>query len=472
METRIRQNKAAHLLNIDGDICHHVHNTCKKFCEPFQYWVESLFGDLYNDIKWSPDLSERLSEVCEILGISYTNPERFVNHRWLSVYDLSVSTLRIIDVLQIFYFGFIPQGSQQDYRGILVDIYRKYNVSIEGRERIREVIDTVKEKKLTEDGRNRKLRIVDKVMFNEKKTKLILNFYQSALLLLKTYVCLFQSKEPLIHVVHDKLEDLFRNFLACFVKPEKIPKSSVQLKQMNLDDENIYLKTSEVFIGHSAKKIIKAARQDDSTNIFFLRNVMQAYTSSAVYMQKKFPLNNKLLKCVSAIDPSVREHSKTAEALRNLKDMVPLISDDEKEKYDLEVQQLQVDLSLKSATEHARIDTWWTEVAKSKKYPLLCKLVFALLSIFHGPQVESSFNTMGDVIDIRSCQMNIETYSAIQCVKYHLSTRGLSAVEDFKRKDVNHDKVDKNLCTNMRNSAAEYKKELEKKKTSKRVQTK
>lgn len=143
--------------------------------------------------------------------------------------------------------------------------------------------------------------------------------------------------------------------------------------------------------------------------------------------------------------------------------MVPLISDDEKEKYDLEVQQLQVDLSLKSATEHVRIDTWWTEVAKSKKYPLLCKLVFAFLSIFHGPQVESSFNTMGDVIDIRSCQMNIETYSAIQCVKYHLSTRGLSAVEYFKRKDVNHDKVDKNLCTNMRNSAAEYKKELEKK---------
>ncbi|XP_060782423.1 uncharacterized protein LOC132889689 [Neoarius graeffei] len=342
LETRIRQNKAPHLLNIDGDICHHVHNTCKKFCEPFQYWVESLFGDLYNDIKCSPDLSERLSEVCEILGISHTNPEHFVNHRWLSVYDLSVSTLRIIDVLQIFYFGFIPQGSQQDYRGILIDIYRKYNVSIEARERIREVIDTVKEKKLTEDGRNRKLRIVDKVMFNEKKTKLILNFYQSALLLLKSYVCLFQSKEPLIHVVHDKLEELFQNFLACFVKPEKIPKSSVQLKQMNLDDENIYLKTSEVFIGHSAKKIIKAARQDDSTNMFFLRNVMQAYTSSAVYIQKKFPLNNKLLKCVSTIDPSARGHSKTAEALRNLKDMVPLISDDEKEKYDLEVQQLQI----------------------------------------------------------------------------------------------------------------------------------
>lgn len=35
LETRIRQNKAPHLLNIDGDICHHVHNTCKSFVSPF-----------------------------------------------------------------------------------------------------------------------------------------------------------------------------------------------------------------------------------------------------------------------------------------------------------------------------------------------------------------------------------------------------------------------------------------------------
>ena len=40
------------------------------------------------------------------------------------------------------------------------------------------------------------------------------------------------------------------------------------------------------------------------------------------------------------------------------------------------------------------------------------------MSIFHGPQVESAFNLMGDVVDIRSTRMNTETLSAVQIVKY------------------------------------------------------
>ena len=33
------------------------------------------------------------------------------------------------------------------------------------------------------------------------------------------------------------------------------------------------------------------------------------------------------------------------------------------------------------------------------KYPLLSKMSLALLTIFHGPRVESSFSVMGDVMD-------------------------------------------------------------------------
>ena len=45
---------------------------------------------------------------------------------------------------------------------------------------------------------------------------------------------------------------------------------------------------------------------------------------------------------------------------------------------------------------------WWTQVFKTKKYPALCKIMAAVMSIVHGPQRESSFNLMGDVVDIRS----------------------------------------------------------------------
>ena len=53
-----------------------------------------------------------------------------------------------------------------------------------------------------------------------------------------------------------------------------------------------------------------------------------------------------------------------------------------------------------------RIGHWWTKVSKTEKYPPLCKISFAMLSCFHGPQVKGSFNTMGDVIDPKSCRMN------------------------------------------------------------------
>lgn len=45
VETRIREEKAPHLLNIDGDSCHHMNNVAKQFCSPFQKYLESMFMD-------------------------------------------------------------------------------------------------------------------------------------------------------------------------------------------------------------------------------------------------------------------------------------------------------------------------------------------------------------------------------------------------------------------------------------------
>ena len=52
-ETLLRQ-VVPHLLEIDGDICHHVHNSVQKFCK--QRRVEGLDDDLHTDMKWSPHL--------------------------------------------------------------------------------------------------------------------------------------------------------------------------------------------------------------------------------------------------------------------------------------------------------------------------------------------------------------------------------------------------------------------------------
>ena len=43
---------------------------------------------------------------------------------------------------------------------------------------------------------------------------------------------------------------------------------------------------------------------------------------------------------------------------------------------------------------------WWIQV--SNKYPTIFKLITTILSIFHGPQVESTFSKMDHMLDEKS----------------------------------------------------------------------
>ena len=47
----------------------------------------------------------------------------------------------------------------------------------------------------------------------------------------------------------------------------------------------------------------------------------------------------------------------------------------------------------------------------------------ALLTIFHGPRVESSSIVLGDIMDKKSGRINMSTHSAIQTVKYSLNAK-------------------------------------------------
>ena len=50
LETKLFE-KAPHSLDIDGDVCHHIHNTVKKFCSPFNNFLERLVDDVHTDSK-------------------------------------------------------------------------------------------------------------------------------------------------------------------------------------------------------------------------------------------------------------------------------------------------------------------------------------------------------------------------------------------------------------------------------------
>ena len=81
-----------HLLDIDGDICHHVHNTVKKFLSPLNKYIEHLTDDIHTDMKYSPDLRDYLSAHRCTHIFHYHMPVYHVDHRCLSSFDAAATT--------------------------------------------------------------------------------------------------------------------------------------------------------------------------------------------------------------------------------------------------------------------------------------------------------------------------------------------------------------------------------------------
>ena len=75
VERKLR-TEIPHLLDIGGESVHHAHNAGKAFSLPFENHLEGMFGAIATDFKYCTDYRESLEEMCEILGIKYTVPER------------------------------------------------------------------------------------------------------------------------------------------------------------------------------------------------------------------------------------------------------------------------------------------------------------------------------------------------------------------------------------------------------------
>jgi hypothetical protein len=104
-------------------------------------------------------------------------------------------------------------------------------------------------KALTTDGKTRKERIVNKVLYCYRETMLHINLYMALLPIFKSFLLTFQLKEPMVHRLHDELTDIFRHFLAYFIKPEVFTDLRArQLKQLDLKNEDIHLQSSSLFI--------------------------------------------------------------------------------------------------------------------------------------------------------------------------------------------------------------------------------
>jgi len=137
-----------------------------------------------------------------------------------------------------------------------------------------------------------------------------------------------------------------------------------------------------------------------------------------------------------------------------------ILTEEEQNEVIEEIRNFHVDDNLPTYDGKTGVVDWWAKVGEREKYVVLGKVVMAALTVFHGPQVELSFNTMKDIIDPGSSNMNLSTYSAMQTVKYELKSQKKSAIELFERGDPVFDPVNLKICRSVRGAASVYKKQL------------
>ena len=87
--------------------------------------------------------------------------------------------------------------------------------------------------------------------------------------------------------------------------------------------------------------------------------------------------------------------------LLELPGLVSVLTEEETKLYEIQVRKMMIDNTLPAATDNngdIDIVKWYGHL--SKEYPAVHKMAMSVMSIFQGRiKVESSFSSMGDVID-------------------------------------------------------------------------
>ena len=97
-------------------------------------------------------------------------------------------------------------------------------------------------------------------------------------------------------------------------------------------------------------------------------------------------------------------------------------------------------------------------------FPHLGHVVKAASSIFTGPRVEQSFSGMNNIIDSTSNRMLVDTFSAIQTVRFDLLASKQKSVSKYHRKNYLLSPIKPRLCIKMKSSFDAHNKKLIKKK--------
>lgn len=329
-----------------------------------------------------------------------------------------------------------------------------------------------KQRKRTDAGKRRVKAIYSKLYYQAEETLLHLNGYICGLAPMQEYIKIFQSSGTLAHLLHYHQIRIFTNFLSLFVDPEATKDISPR-RLKKLDLEANVLPDELIYSGDSNKALLELS-SDTSYGKEYCVRLKTAFLAAGKYMQDKLPLNNPTLTALACLDPELKGCKSGIRLWTRLSDMlkrfIPPGID-----IGIEIRRYHSDPEpcLNSFRDECPLGSqaveYWNQDYVIKHYPGMSQVARAGLSVYSGPKVESTFSEAANIMDKRRSQLNVETYSSYQDVRYYLRSTGKSAVELFKLNDIVFGQPDFAVCAAMRQAASVYKAKIAKAKHEKDI---
>ena len=290
---------------------------------------------------------------------------------------------------------------------------------------------------------DRKDRIINSLFENRHETLAKINLFRGLLERFHGYVKVFQSEKPLVHTLHREMFNITREILGIFIKPEFISESVRELLNIDVTDETLQKSDKDLQVGRYAYVDLNKARLEKKHHhwVHSLYIDLRAGYIKAAQKLLKMPLGNQTLRKLSILDPHLANHGQASKSIKDLASCLPNVIDEaeagslavEADKYTTDLQVLDLASSYKEQRMSIDLD-FWSKVFSFKtfnepRYPVLQRLISALLSIFSGPLVESTFNIMDDIVEKDRSKLTVENYEAIAIVKTTLKRQKVSAVK-------------------------------------------
>lgn len=249
--------------------------------------------------------------------------------------------------------------------------------------------------------------------------------------LFEEFITVFQAKEPKIHILHTMMCGTIQKIIRRFVKAELLITQQTPIEYSKLEIENAANQLSDeaLVLGEAGRTALNKVPKEKVHGLCL--DMRSFFVKAVTYLIGHLPLNNKLLQCLSCLQPevsilndSVTSAEFIARTLPNIKDDEITSLIDEWRLYQADVATASRVLDYKSSDQPGRIDHYWRTVTADKlhdgqpKHLVMSKLVKSALLFPQGnADVERGFSISNNVLTTERTEMSIDTLNGLLTTK-------------------------------------------------------